>query len=293
MPIPEFFRFAKERHSIWLKRQRGASTPWTKDPILQQYKFTNVFRELDRTTVWFREHVREPLRDDRRVFAAIVIFRWFNLIRTGELLHGFCPDLTFKSTDLFRKWDSEFARRRLIAQKPVTNGAYIIKTIEGKNKLDGILYHINNFMVAEPELYKMMVQATRLEHMQEALRGVPYLGPFMAYEIVTDLRHTHVGEHATDINSWANPGPGACRGLGRVLFQDPGRYKYGSRPQIATVMEGMRSLLKKSRNPSNWPTHYPEWEMREVEHTLCEFDKYERARLGEGRPKQLYRGEKP
>jgi hypothetical protein len=35
--------------------------------------------------------------------------------------------------------------------------------------------------------------------------------------------------------------------------------------------------------------HWPAWEMREVEHTLCEFDKYERARLGEGKPRGVYR----
>jgi hypothetical protein len=29
--------------------------------------------------------------------------------------------------------------------------------------------------------------------------------------------------------------------------------------------------------------------MREVEHTLCEFDKYERVRLGQGRSKRRYR----
>jgi len=29
-----------------------------------------------------------------------------------------------------------------------------------------------------------------------------------------------------------------------------------------------------------------------VEHTLCEFDKYERARLGEGKPKEIFRNGK-
>ena len=30
-------------------------------------------------------------------------------------------------------------------------------------------------------------------------------------------------------------------------------------------------------------------EMREIEHSLCEFDKYERVRNGEGKPRGLYR----
>ena len=35
---------------------------------------------------------------------------------------------------------------------------------------------------------------------------------------------------------------------------------------------------------------YPPFELREIEHSLCEFDKYERIRLGQGRPKQKYKG---
>jgi hypothetical protein len=50
----------------------------------------------------------------------------------------------------------------------------------------------------------------------------------------------------------------------------------------------MGILLSASRLEHNWPHEWPAWEMREVEHTLCEFDKYERARLGEGRPKQRF-----
>jgi len=35
--------YMNERHSIWMKRNKGEQKPWTQDPILQQYKFTNVF----------------------------------------------------------------------------------------------------------------------------------------------------------------------------------------------------------------------------------------------------------
>jgi hypothetical protein len=29
--------------------------------------------------------------------------------------------------------------------------------------------------------------------------------------------------------------------------------------------------------------------MRDIEHSLCEFDKYERVRLGQGKPRSLYK----
>jgi hypothetical protein len=33
----------------------------------------------------------------------------------------------------------------------------------------------------------------------------------------------------------------------------------------------------------------PTLEMREIEHCLCEYDKYERVRLGEGRPRAKFK----
>ena len=49
-----------ERHSIYQKRLKGLPPPWTIDPILQKYKFTNPFRENDKVTVWMRQNWTNP-----------------------------------------------------------------------------------------------------------------------------------------------------------------------------------------------------------------------------------------
>ena len=53
----------------------------------------------------------------------------------------------------------------------------------------------------------------------------------------------------------------------------------------------MRDLLGRVGEDPRWPKNPHELpvEMRDVEHTLCEFDKYERVRNGEGRPRGVYR----
>jgi len=288
-----FFAFARERHNIYLKRVTGAPPPWTDDPILRRYKFTNVFREVDRTTVWFREHIREPLWNDPRVLFATVAFRWFNKIEVGEVLHNHF---------LFLNWSAEVAENRLreaFPKGPYVNGAYIIKTPDGMDKLKGVLWCIEKFRTVQDPLRKgRTVRETLVEHFPnwslqrawEHLREFPYLGDFMAYEVVTDLRHTYLLENAPDIMTWANPGPGACRGYGRVTGEGVDRYDRGKERDRQIVIGGMQSLLLAGGNDIYWPHAWPRWEMREVEHTLCEFDKYERARLGEGKPKQLFRG---
>lgn len=323
----EFFAFARERHATYLRRRAGV-TPWTSDPILQAWRFTNVFRELDAVTVWFRENVRDPLRDKPEVLLATVLFRWFNRITTGEAifkqealgLGGEQPGETAWDALLrLGSGDGIDCVRAAVNSLPgpYVTGAYIIKTPDGMDKVDGVLWCVQQFMraqhggknewqwIAERRLAEP--GEISLEATWKWLREFPYMGDFMAYEVVTDLRHTALLDQAPDIMTWANPGPGAARGLGRVFTGDPEVF---NKNQKQWLNELMRVLLEASRDAACWPHHdgidgwavpsdmmgdaavgnvvdWPAWEMRDVEHTLCEFDKYERIREG-GRGKRRY-----
>ena len=50
-PVKAFFDFCREREAIRLRREAGEPREnWTKDPVFQQGRFLNVFREDDRVT---------------------------------------------------------------------------------------------------------------------------------------------------------------------------------------------------------------------------------------------------
>lgn len=55
--------FAHERLEIWKKKTSGAIAPFTNDPILQKYRFCNIFREFDKQTIAIHT-LLNPLRDD-------------------------------------------------------------------------------------------------------------------------------------------------------------------------------------------------------------------------------------
>ena len=85
--LDRYMYWQVERENIRLQKEvSNFPPPWTDDPILQQYKFCQVFREEDRTTRWFKKHIREPMRENTDVLMATVIFRWFNWIPTGRTL---------------------------------------------------------------------------------------------------------------------------------------------------------------------------------------------------------------
>jgi hypothetical protein len=269
----DFFKFMNERHMVYLRRNNGVNYPWTEDKILTKYKFTNVFRELDATTVWFKKNIREPMADDPDVAMATIIFRWFNLINSGRLL---------LKHDLLKNWDSAKCYNVLEKENQWVTGAYIIKTPNGMNKLEGVCWAIDQIFKDGNKFMDQIHEAKdSLQKLWNVLLPYPYMGPFMAYEVVTDWRHTWVGRDANDILTWANPGPGAKRGLHRIH----GRNINKAVPYEQYVKE-MQEILEVS--PNHLEGHMPPLEMREVEHTLCEFDKYERVRNGEGKPRSIY-----
>ena len=273
-----------EREIIrWKKEELKMPAPWTKDSILQEFKFCQVFREDDRTTRWFAKHIREPMRDDPKVLMATVIFRWFNLIETGR---------TLKEHDLLLNWDRKKAIEEITKQPKWVTGAYIVKTPNGMDKDTGVAECISHMWTDRNYLMSALLQSvakeeSSLEDTWNLLRDYPYMGPFMAYEVVTDLRHTCLLENAEDIMTWANAGPGAMRGLNRLTGRDLSfsqRSHNWNKEMIdlyETVIDRIHYGLSSIKPEHNY-------ELREIEGGLCEFDKYSRIFKKEGRTRSIY-----
>jgi hypothetical protein len=303
LPGPaQFFAYARERYSMLLKRREGRPWPWTDDPALRQYKFTNVFREDDRTTVWFRQHVRDPLQSDPSVLLATVLFRWFNRAEIGQVIfqQGLLSHPGHTPWDAFRESGDVTPMRGAILSAfprgPYVTGAYMLHSPKGFDKLDGILHYCHQFHVhsdwqSQARKLTRNILEPSLEEFTKWLQQFDGQGPFTAYEVACDLMYTNVLCDAHDKLTWANLGPGARRGLNRVhgRVRAGHRKPHGAPVKEETALEEMRALLALSQNDDYWPAAWPAWDMRTVEHTLCEFDKYCRATSGEGEPKQLYR----
>lgn len=59
----EVIWFINERMRIWEQKTAGKEPPFTQDPVMAQYRFCNIFRELDRQTVEIHTMLN-PLRDN-------------------------------------------------------------------------------------------------------------------------------------------------------------------------------------------------------------------------------------
>jgi hypothetical protein len=274
--VDNYFKFCIERHSIYMKRKNGIVWPWTDDEILRKYKFTNVYREFDRTTVYMRKNIREPLAMHTELFFNVALFRLYNRTSTheviGNFLHSYNPDEVLQQVRMYRDDGN-----------PIFTGAFMVtsRIAPGKDKPEQFFKIAASILWEKRKELEPKHDDTLKNAFDRLVGAVPGFGKFNAYEIITDLRWTRFLKCTSDIMSWANPGPGAKRGINRLLGLPLNKHM-----KDIEYIKYMQELLECS--DSHIPENFPTWEMRTVEHTLCEFDKYERIRLGEGRVRAKY-----
>lgn len=270
-----------ERHRIYLKRKDKVPPPWTQDRTMQKYRFCNVFRELDTVTIWLRENWRAPYAGNENLWIAMCLARQINwpptLAEVGFPEHGY---------------DAKSVQRSLEARKDrgekVYTGAYMISApsgaFRGMAKPEYTAEIVVGALWRARDEFRALFAGDRQPTLQEVhswLRGFRGWGDFMAYEVVTDLRHTRYLNNALDINTWAVAGPGAIRGLHRLHGRD-----YRKSMTQDQACEEMRELLEMSR--TSLPDFIPRLELREIEHSLCETDKWLRVAAGQGRLRSKY-----
>ena len=82
-----YWRFEKKRQDLFINKIRGNRHPWVDDPILQKYKFTNIYRVNDRVSQYLIKNVIYSKKyESQDVFFRIILFKLFNRIETWELL---------------------------------------------------------------------------------------------------------------------------------------------------------------------------------------------------------------
>ncbi len=85
-PVAAFFAFCRERERIRTLRESGAPPPWSDDPIFQQGRFLNVFREDDRGSLSLIRFVQPQASDLSALVHALFFARWCNRPSTLDAL---------------------------------------------------------------------------------------------------------------------------------------------------------------------------------------------------------------
>lgn len=277
--VDGFFQFMTARESLRLRKAAGGPWPWSDDCILNAFKFTNVKREHDRTTRWMRTNWTEPNRDRPagEIIFNCALFRYFG---TSE----FAAALGWQ-TEWIPDRCIALAKERAALKKRVFTGAYIVPTLGRRgSKAEAVCTQILTPLWECRDRLAQIARETQLwQRVANELMQLPGFGGtgFMAKEVLQDVMHTPVLSGALDRNTWCPAGPGARRGLNRIHNRPVGC----SVGEAQLLREMIRLLEAYCASPRPF---MPDLELHDIQFQLCEYDKYERVRLGEGRPKSRY-----
>lgn len=215
-----YWRFAAKREAIFFKRFRAEKAPWTKDHILQRYKFTNAYRASDRVSQYLIRHViYEGEQHPNEIFFRTILFKTFNKIETWKLLLDNLGQISWREYD-FRAYDRILTSAK-DAKTSIYSGAYIMpsggRSFGHKTKHRNHLKLLQKMM--DDELPSRIGDAKSMQEVFELLRSYPMIGDFLAYQYATDINYSTL----TDFSemSFVVPGPGARDGL-QKCFSDPG-----------------------------------------------------------------------
>jgi hypothetical protein len=267
-----FITFVNERHNIYERRMAKMPKPWTKDKILQTYRFCNVEREHDRVTRWLADNWREPNRNDPDLWFAMVVARNINAPDTLAQLGYPVP---WKPARFLKMTEARKAQGLTIY-----NPAYIIVPSATSMPKDE---YLANRMFSPMWKDRAKLRPTKkdtLEAFYERLSQYQGMGPFMSAQVIADLKYAPPLQRAADWWTFAKPGPGSKRGMNRLLGRDV-RGGISEAVWYAALLE-LQAAMKGKLTPN--------LHAQDLQNCLCEYDKYERVRLGEGVPKQKYNG---
>jgi len=217
-----YWRFAAERQNIFVKRATGLSGPWTTDPILSRFRFTNVYRASDRVSQYLIANIQySGLQDVKSIFFRTILFKLFNKIETWELLksvHG-----TLDPEPQFAKRYSATLDSAMDSGQTIYSAAYIMPSGAG-------LYGYRRKHQTHLALLGQMLKDDVPERLQACrtmrqafnlLRTIPTFGDFLAYQYAIDINYSSITDF--DESEFVMPGPGACSGI-KKCFSDIGNY---------------------------------------------------------------------
>ena len=296
--LERFFETAKERQIIYIQKTLGMRRPWTMDSQFNTWFFCNVFRQLDKVTVWIKENIIDAYPDEQDLWAKIILARRLSRIESMEAVRKVGGYIDF-----------ERGKKALEYMKavglPIITNAFIMGIPDpslGDNKLDYMFNLIDYYR--EQGIEAFLETKPNIEKTTKWLRRAPNMAGFLSYEVASDFTYSRYLKDANDRYSWANPGPGAKRGLSVIRTGFPDMEKMNDDDAIE-LMEMIFLVWKDyiKEHLDDWMAEacrrvgtlnsdfaksamsmFNRLTIREVEHWLCEFDKHERI----GRNKRRY-----
>ena len=285
-----YFYFIQERMNIFWSRYNHRDH-LTDDPILKEYKFTNVYRACDRVSQYLIRNVIYKDLDKyipEDVLLRILVFKVFNKIETWDYLSS----LTDITVDSFNVEMLSKALTRRQQNYPIFSNAYMMTgsysgyhDISAKHQV--WLQMIEDEFI-KGEGLKKVLKATSMAEVYNQLRNYPLIGDFLAYQYTVDFNYSPYLNF--DEDSFVKAGVGAVRGIKKCFFS----YGNSFEDAIYFIHDHFEELQERYGYIDFCPLPGRKLKLIDLQNCFCETDKYLRAKMpelkvGNVRIKQRYK----
>ncbi|MFH1556759.1 MAG: nucleotide kinase domain-containing protein [Pseudomonadota bacterium] len=267
-----YWRFAAERLSVYYRKQRCEDGPWTEDPILEAFRFTNTYRAADRVSQYL---IREIQYNSNRsceptdVVFRTLLFKIFNKIETWEAVEAAIGPIEWRPRIL--EQIERVLDRRMREGHRIYSAAYIMPA----PRLGAVRKHSNHLALLanmlKDRLPDRVCQAPNLSAVYELLLRYPGLGSFLAFQYAIDLNYSVYLNFPED--EFVIAGPGAIDGISKC-FSDFERYS----PEDVIYHMMQRQEYEFKRLDISFPGLYGRpLQPIDCQNLFCEISKYARV----------------
>jgi hypothetical protein len=268
---------AIEREAMRIRKEGGEPWPLTKDPIFLVGFFTNVSRAFDKGTRWNVAKIVLPYRDDPDLFLKIAIARFINNIEALAEINWRAP------LDLTRVYNVLKARQKR-GETVFRTQAYkypMPPELKGMDALDCLFQYVLGPMYRDREQLRPR-QGDTVQAVHNRLCRCHGVGGFLSAQIIADIKIVEPLNTASDWHTFVASGPGSRKGMSR-LCRLPLNNSWNEALWKATLLQ-----LRETLNPLLAPIGL-QLDAQDVQHWLCEYDKYKRAEEAGGKPSRKYK----
>jgi hypothetical protein len=267
-----YWYFAAERQAMFYRRLDQQPPPWTTDPILTSYRFTNVYRAADRVSQFLiRDVIYGGEQSITDVFFRTILFKLFNKIETWRLLEEQLGEIAWATFD-FGRYVSVLDRA-IAAGGKIYSAAYIIPS----PNLGSPRKHINHLQLLMRTMRegvdRKIAAASSLAEVYHILRSLPSIGNFLAFQFAIDLNYSEAVNF--EEGDYVVAGPGAHSGIRKAFVHTAGLTDEDLIHEV--TMSAPREFSERGlafRNLWGRPL-----QPIDCQNLFCEVDKYARAAL--------------
>lgn len=297
--------FIRERYRVHLRKDvKGLPAPWTSNPVISKYRFTNVRREHDRQTKYLIQYI--STNPDLSLEDKIVnsfLFRAWNNWDTMKVFGGpwisqevYSPKLKEKTRRIYKSISKREPDRHWWSaayNQGGTKQAWRYPDTVGVNKEKDIplrVFHIGPWL-KEGNVVQNLLEAADQKEAFGVIRSVRGFADFLAYQVFVDL--TYIKEFPFSENEFVVAGPGCCKGLDYIFASKDGMTYEEALFWLRDHINDIFTTLSPSWHPElvfwDLPEHDRNLNVMSLENCMCELSKYIRTIEGTGRPRVKYK----